>query len=286
MGKKNKARIAGNRARKKQRAAAKKKRRRKAQAPGGAGYDGFSHRAIREAPIHEVHIPKGLFTLGVGHVVVSRVVAPGMFAVGVFLVDVFCTGVKDSFLAVVDREDYEEMRNKLDRQAGNDANASPAYARKLIDEVTVYAEGLGFRPHGKFSRACWVLEAIDPAECDATFEFGQDGKPLYVSGPYDSPSVIDRTRRKLEHACGPDGYEFIIPMPESDWDDFDRFEDEEEWGEEDDWQYEVDEDESDDGWMHDVESTPSRGAPAPPAATPRKRHPLACIRNIFGKSDR
>ncbi len=57
-----------------------------------------------------------------------------------------------------------------------------------------------------------MLGDIDPEECDRTFTFGKDGKPLYIAGPHDSELMIHRVMAQLRNRCGPDGSHFLIPV--------------------------------------------------------------------------
>ncbi len=126
-----------------------------------------------------------IFQQGIGHVAISRRTPDGMVAVGAFLLDRYCLGVKDAYFAVLTRLDYE-FRFKEHLSAQKMQAVSPAYARKLVEEAIAYARGLGFEPHEDYDDAAAVLGDIDAAECPETFTFGQDGKPLYISGPHDS----------------------------------------------------------------------------------------------------
>ena len=50
-------------------------------------------------------------------------------------------------------------------------------------------------------------------EASATsFQFGKDGKPFYMSGPYDTPARIDRIMRALTARVGPDGFDYVVGL--------------------------------------------------------------------------
>ncbi|MBL7076464.1 MAG: hypothetical protein ISS31_03235 [Kiritimatiellae bacterium] len=250
MAKKNRARIAKNRARKKQRVAAKKKQQKRAHAVARA-YDGVPLRLIREAPIHDVYVAASIFRVGTGHVVVCRSLGDGSFVAAAFLVDAYCLGVKDSFMRIVSRDQYDELLAGMSEVSGRKRNATPAYARSVIDGAVAYAHELGFEPGGEFKRARQVIEAIDVDDADAVPAFGNGGRPHYISGPHDSSLMIERIRRSLDRHCGPGGYGFTIlsdpgNMEEGDdpgWDDEDV--NAEAW-----------EDDDDDFLLHDMDGTP------------------------------
>ena len=48
-----------------------------------------------------------------------------------------------------------------------------------------------------------------------TFEFGKDGKPLFVAGPHDSPERCHQILMTLEESCGINGFHYLIPQAES-----------------------------------------------------------------------
>jgi hypothetical protein len=62
---------------------------------------------------------------------------------------------------------------------------------------------------------------IDTAGCSTEFEYGQNGKPLFIAGPHDSPERCDRILDLLEKKCGPNGYHYILPVldDDEDWED-------------------------------------------------------------------
>lgn len=236
MAKKNRRNIQQHRARSRQRVDARRKQRKKAQA-GSRPTLAVGRGTMRAAPLHEVLLTDNLFAVGIGHLVVSRSLPNGQLAIGIFMIDVRCMGVKDAFLQVGDPFGYVGLRRKL-----VDFGASPvdpAYARKLLDAAVGYARGLGFEPGGHFKDAYVVIDAIDASTCTDAFVFGVDGKPHFMSGPYDSPAFIAHVTRTLEAACGKDGYNFTIAGPEMDGDWFDSDEDDEDTDEIDDEAEEV-----------------------------------------------
>jgi hypothetical protein len=147
---------------------------------------------------------------GMGWTLLSRVLPDTSVAVSVFLVDRFCLGVKDAMYDLIPRSDYEdrfqgEMRQKLPVRA-----ARPACVRKLVESAVEYAANLGFPPHPDYHKAKVLFGDIDPGECTETFEFGQDGKPFFISGPFDDEARCRRILATLLERCGPGGFEYLI----------------------------------------------------------------------------
>jgi len=140
-------------------------------------------------PLLETHASSELFTAGIGFVVVVRRMPLGGQLAVLFLVDAWCLGVKD---VVVKRVAEGECRALLERVGENFPlqRVAPSYACKLVAESVAYARKYGLAPHADHAWAQEILAGIDPAECLETFEFGQDGKPFFVSGPADTPERI------------------------------------------------------------------------------------------------
>ncbi|MFB3132619.1 MAG: hypothetical protein ACE10K_08885, partial [Rhodothermales bacterium] len=85
---------------------------------------------------------------------------------------------------------------------------------KLVEESVDYARDLGFFPHKDYRKARKIFGDVDRAECKTEFEFGKDGKPFYVSGPYDSETKIRRIVDQLMERLGPDGFHFLVGLDE------------------------------------------------------------------------
>jgi len=170
-------------------------------------------------PLHESYVPKNLFEIGLGDVIISRR-SGSQVALGVFLVDTGCLGVKNGFLRVVSLQEYENMVNHF-REREPLVAVKPEYARKLIEAAVKYAADLGFEPHRDYESARAVFGAIDAGLCDTTFEFGRDGKPFYCSGPSESPARREQILDILTKRCGPDQSHFIVGVGDSSFDDSD-----------------------------------------------------------------
>ena len=63
-------------------------------------------------------------------------------------------------------------------------------AREVVLGSAGYARSLGFDPHPDFAAAEGHL---GPWTGPGAITFGKDGKPLYISGPYDDPRPVIRT---------------------------------------------------------------------------------------------
>ena len=130
-----------------------------------------------------------------------------------YLLDVNCLGVKDALgprsMEKESLEDFIELYF-----SGWDTPPVPApfdLARELVFGAASFAAGLGFSPHADFRRAAGVLGS-PPREI--SIAFGSQGRPFYISGPFDDPDAVLRT---LEKTVGAENFDFVIGYPDQSW---------------------------------------------------------------------
>jgi hypothetical protein len=119
-----------------------------------------------------------------------------------FLIDTWCLGVKDTFFRAIGAESFDDLVAKMEA-TGPVADVDPAYARKLLREITTWAASNGVAPHRGFAALEKLFGDVDADACSATFEFGRDGKPTYISGPHDSPAQVRFGLGAVEEAIVP-----------------------------------------------------------------------------------
>jgi hypothetical protein len=167
-------------------------------------------------PILHCWISESLHSKGLGWVVLSRELSHGSVAVACFLVDRCCLGVKDAFAHILIRPAYDsKYPRKLRSEMALD-DAGPAAARKLLEEAVAYARRIGFSPHPDYQKAILLFGDVDPQQSDATFEFGKDGKPFFISGPNDTPERCRQILAILTNTCGPGQFDYIVMVPGSE----------------------------------------------------------------------
>ena len=69
---------------------------------------------------------------------------------------------------------------------------SAALAHEMIYGSIDFAARYGFEPHHDFKLASYVLDPPGTHPHRGAVEFGKDGEPLYVAGPYDDAEAIMR----------------------------------------------------------------------------------------------
>jgi hypothetical protein len=160
----------------------------------------------------ETYCDDGIFKTGIGQVVVCRYKSGGRVETGSFLVDVYCLGVKDAFFRTFDEGEFREDCLARYFPGGLPAPKPASWGRKLVEEAARYAASLGFAPHPDYKKGARVFGGVDASECEEEFVFGNEGKPLYVQGPYDGSAKADRILATLRAKLGDDGFHYIIPM--------------------------------------------------------------------------
>lgn len=143
--------------------------------------------------------------------VVRQNPATGEVYVGLFLVDRGCLGVKNahtaSFMSV--QEFRRTMLARL-RQNIEFVQIDFNLVAKIVQVGLEYGAQFGFRPHRDFQEASILLEDADPDSVDVEISVGgPDGKPLFMSGPYDD---VRRIMARLTNRLGPDGFTHLIGL--------------------------------------------------------------------------
>jgi hypothetical protein len=164
-------------------------------------------------PVVDSWVGDGLLQHGIGQVGVARELPNGSVAFAMFLVDRHCLGVKNALAEVEGRFSYESRMRDLRSKFGT-RDISPATARGFVESAVSYAASLGIAPHADYYKAKLIFGDINPADAQEELEFGQDGKPFFVAGPYDTPQRCRQIQAALERHCGPGGYHFIMPLSE------------------------------------------------------------------------
>jgi hypothetical protein len=140
-------------------------------------------------PIVASLVPASLWQLGLGNLIIARKMPDGQLACAVFLVDTFCLGVKNALWKIMTQGEFDFACQKL--QTERLAPVAPGYFAKLIYRAADFGQSCGFPPHRDFRHAQKLLAGIDPSQCLDEFEFGRDGRPLYIRGPSET---IDEAR--------------------------------------------------------------------------------------------
>jgi hypothetical protein len=173
---------------------------------------------IAKYPMYECLMQETL-DRGITNILFSRVLPNGNIAASAFLVDVYCLGVKNAMYIVAPETEYNaKLKGHDSYQASLFVKKDPSYVRKLVESAVSYARDLGFNPHPAYIKACMIFGDVDPNTCSEEIEFGQNGKPFYISGPNENATRQKYIIDQLTKVCGPGGFEYLIlskypPLP-------------------------------------------------------------------------
>jgi hypothetical protein len=186
--------------------------------------------AGRKVPLHKVISDYGTHDNGLQQFFVIRKKLSGNYIVGTYLVDTFCVGLKSTTFRE-NLSDYElnDLINMIGQNSGKRLQEiDPNLAFNVIYGAIEYAEDLGIEIQDKdFAITEYILpdvESIDFVE----IEFGKNGKPFYVNGPFDNvPKII----AALDKSVGKNNYTFLMGMGDGignifDMNDFSHFDQE------------------------------------------------------------
>ena len=96
------------------------------------------------------------------------------------------------------------------------ASVEPWCARKLIEQATEYARGLGLVPHPDYKKAARVFGGLRAEQCGQHFTFGREGKPFYCRGPRETEEQARRIVWQLEKRCGPGNYNYLVALGDAE----------------------------------------------------------------------
>lgn len=181
----------------------------------------------RSLPIHECLINPDWQESGMATILISRQQPGGKLLGGVYLTDIFCLGLKNTLYFFNETpDDYEEELKDTFFSGQSYEPCDYVLAHNIIYGAIAYAQELGFGPNKDFAMSRFILEEDDESIELMELEFGKDGQPCYIIGPYDN---VGLTIGKLKAAVGEGNFTVISPADDLyDEDDDDGYFDEEE----------------------------------------------------------
>ena len=166
----------------------------------------------REFPMMGCWIMADWKESGITPVIVARLEPGDMVIFGSFLADIFCLGVKDAFWKY-DIPVKQFTRNLPDLCRGNPEPCEASLAHEIIYGSIEYARTFGFEPHRDYARASLVLDLPELHPRKHHVEFGKDGKPFFIAGPYDNARAIVK---KLMQTAGEGNFNFLAMFEDLD----------------------------------------------------------------------
>ncbi|TMC23052.1 MAG: hypothetical protein E6J34_04205 [Chloroflexi bacterium] len=145
---------------------------------------------------------------GLVQIIVARQQPNGKICCGVYLVDKFCLGLKDTFAKVnLSLDRYKDVYDRIaSRQPLKECSVELVH--QMIYSAIEYGARFGFTPQRDFAQSQYVLEPHGELDEPYRITFGQNGKPLFIAGPYDDTEQI---LQQLDKTAGPGKYDYIAP---------------------------------------------------------------------------
>ncbi len=159
----------------------------------------------KDFDFYECYINEDWEEGGMASILISKQMPSGNYIVGIYMVDVYCLGLKNTdFRFNMDESDYNEFVGEMYPE--DRILRDPMFMHNLIYGAIDYAEDLGFSPHKDFKITEHLLDSDLITDEINDIEFGKNGKPFYIPGPYDNSANIMAT---LTKAVGESGFEHI-----------------------------------------------------------------------------
>lgn len=172
----------------------------------------ISAMSCADYPLHECIVSTNLFDIGLGEIFLSRRLPGDNLAVSAFVVDVFCLGVKNAFFRVMSEDEYDDIKQSIAQSGRNLEPIHQSCAKKLLQGAVEYAKNLGFAAHSDYKKSLPLFGNIDAGVCPVHYDYGKDGKPFYIRGPYESIREAEKIVNKLQAKCGEDGFDYLIDL--------------------------------------------------------------------------
>lgn len=143
-------------------------------------------------------------------ILVVRKMPSEKYCVATFLLDVYCLGIKNTgYRFALSESELKEFAMNIGTTVGELEPVANETAHNYIYGALDYAEELGFKPDKDWAITEYFLNPDLVTDAIDRIEFGQNGKPFYISGPYDNVNVIINTLRRT---VGDGNFDFIAPI--------------------------------------------------------------------------
>ena len=162
--------------------------------------ENYIRKHARKLPIYECLIGKNWRTSKFSPIIVTRQKKSGDLVMGNYIVDLQCLGVKDAtYIANMEMGNYQDYIAQMKRGMRlTFEKIDPNLCFNIIYGAVEFAEDCGFAPHKDFDVAEYILEDVTKLEYVEVPLGGDDGKPFFISGPYDDSSRILATLLKTK----------------------------------------------------------------------------------------
>jgi len=150
--------------------------------------------------------------MGLVQIVVARQQPDGDICFATYLVDKLCLGVKDTFAnAGFSSSRYEREVLKKASRLTKMVKCPVELAHQMVYGSIDFAARFGFKPQEDFALSQYLLTPRGELDEPYQLTFGRNGKPFFVSGPYDN---VDRILKQLEKTAGPGNFDYMMMIGE------------------------------------------------------------------------
>lgn len=167
-------------------------------------------------PVREVLVSQGWDQPGqlISILIARQSPNSGKVAAALLLVDLACLGIKSAQVKLFKHGD--EYATGLRAHALKVQPMAPAsfnLAAKIVFTGLEYAAALGFKPDPVFAQTEPLLAGAQPEDEPTPVPTGgPEGKPFFVSGPYDD---VERVVAQLRRTVGDGNFHYLIGGPDS-----------------------------------------------------------------------
>ncbi len=145
---------------------------------------------------------------GLGMVLVTRTTGYKRFVVCSYLVDYWCLGLKNTMGEKKLNDIKYQQFLKMAYQGFPDGyqEITLQQAQAIVYGAVNYATELGFKPHKDFQK---TKNHLGTWNAQPKLTFGHQGKPYFISGPYDNSERIMQT---LRQNVGEGNFDYLVGL--------------------------------------------------------------------------
>jgi len=160
----------------------------------------------RKLPFGDCYISEEWKARGLASIIISKLMPSGNYIFGSYLIDIFCLGLKDTMYKFnISEIEFKEMLETFESREST-VKCDVTTIHNIIYGAIDYADELGFKPSKDFDLTQHLLNPDLITDEIDEIEFGKNGKPLFIAGPFDNSK---RILAILHQSVGEGNYEFI-----------------------------------------------------------------------------
>jgi len=165
---------------------------------------------VRTLPIEACLITEDWQNTGICNVIIARRHKKGNLTIGLYLVDIYCLGLKDtSYRFGISTDEFDYFK----KSGGGMIECDYALAHNIIYGGIAFAGDYEFKPHKDFAVTQFILEEDTEDVELIDIDFGLNGLPCFMRGPYDDNVKVRNIEANLARIAGPGNYK-ILDVPD------------------------------------------------------------------------